>query len=538
MPRRKRQPTAISYQVTPGSQWWAYARHSPGPEQSIGSQRQAIAEFAAAHGITITRWFVDEAEGGSSMDRDQFTAMVEAAGILSPEPRRPAASGILVLNFARFGRDQQMTQFFISGFRLRGWQVVPIHERESLPEGNFASIFEALTHWKDQQRLEEITKETKRGIRRVVTQQITLPDGRIVTGFSGGGFPPVGYRAEKVQTGTRKDGSPRYNSYWVADEEPDQWGETPWTRVTRAWAMMASGRYSYREIEDSCHLFKALNSSNDFFRRRTYLGVRVCGDLEIPNAHPAAVSAEAFARVQELLDNRLRPIIASEHIHPVHLLAGLLSCGYCGGTIVADTKQGRYVCRTLRLKGRAGCPHSMRTPIAVIETAVVDALGRQILTGGGMAGLLEQVNAQLWEEASGLGEEIEREERKLARLEETIGKLLDALEAGGGTAIRTRLANREREIELIRARLARLRERHAASRPEPLTPAELIPVLEDLREVFEAGTPDERRRVLQLILAEVRVFNDQLEIRYRLPIPTNKGFRLSTPSWTSFELGA
>ena len=120
-----------------------------------------------------------------------------------------------------------MTQFFISGFRLRGWQEVPIQERKSLPEGNFASIFEALTYWKDQQRLEESTKETKCGIRRVVAQQITPLDGRIVTGLSSGGFPPVGYRAEKIQTGTRKNGSPRYNSYWVADERPDQWGTRP-----------------------------------------------------------------------------------------------------------------------------------------------------------------------------------------------------------------------------------------------------------------------------------------------------------------------
>jgi DNA invertase Pin-like site-specific DNA recombinase len=178
MPRRKRQPTAINYLVTPGTSWWAYARHSPGPGQDIVSQKQAIAEFAAHSGIVISRWFVDEAESGSSIDRDQFAAMIEASGILHPVPPPPAAAGILVLNFSRLGRDQQMSQFLISGFRLRGWLVVPIQEGESLPEGQFAAIFESLTHWKDLQRLEEITRDTKRGLRRVVTQQITLPMDR------------------------------------------------------------------------------------------------------------------------------------------------------------------------------------------------------------------------------------------------------------------------------------------------------------------------------------------------------------------------
>jgi hypothetical protein len=107
-----------------------------------------------------------------------------------------------------------------------------------------------------------------------------------VSGFSGGGFAPVGYRAEHVQTGTRKDGSARMNAYWLADDTPDAYGETPWRRDCRAWQMMAAGQSTYREIDDACHLFKSLRGYNDFFRRRTYLGLRRCGEVEVCGCPP------------------------------------------------------------------------------------------------------------------------------------------------------------------------------------------------------------------------------------------------------------
>lgn len=528
MPRRKRQPTQISYRVEPGSHWWAYARHSPGPDQDIASQKRAIAEFAAEHRITIDRWFVDESESGASLDRDEFSAMVEAAGILRPESTPPPVSGILVLNFARFGRDDEMVRFFLAGFRLRGWTVVPIQEREHLPEGQFASIFEALTHWKNRQALEDITRETKRGLRQVVSQQVTLPDGRTVTGFSGGGFPPVGYRAEKVQTGVRRNGEPRYNSYWVIDDRPDQWGETAWARVVRAWEMMASGRYSYREIDNSCHLFKALNSYNDFFRRRTYLGVRVCGDLEIPDAHPAAVDPETFERIQQVMDRRHRPVVHQEHNAPVHLLAGLVVCGYCGATMAADGQRGRYVCQTLRRKGRAGCPESMRTNIDLVEQTVLRAISERVLTGGAMIPLLQAADAGLFLETEDVAAEIEREERRLAKLDTQIDTLLDSLEERPSTAVKTRLAEREREASESRARLGFLRDQIQSRRDTPHSRGELLAALTAIRDMLEMGTPDEQRAALRSIIVAVRLWNDQVEIVYHLP--NDKGFRRGTPS--------
>jgi hypothetical protein len=83
----------------------------------------------------------------------------------------------------------------------------------------------------------------------------------------------------RVETGRRRNGDIRINAYGESDKSPDARGETPWIRVCRAWEMMGSGRYTYREIHDACHLYKALNGYNDLSRRHTYLGIRICGDV-------------------------------------------------------------------------------------------------------------------------------------------------------------------------------------------------------------------------------------------------------------------
>src|SRR6185437_6426370 len=105
--------------------WWAYLRHSPGPNQDIASQRRALEDFARQQGISISRWFVDEGQSGSALDRDAFQEMIHAADLYNVAGPPPKVAGILVLNFSRFGRDEVAAPSFIGLFRLRGYRVVP-----------------------------------------------------------------------------------------------------------------------------------------------------------------------------------------------------------------------------------------------------------------------------------------------------------------------------------------------------------------------------------------------------------------------------
>ncbi len=90
-------------------------------------------------------------------------------------------------------------------------------------------------------------------------------------------------------------------------------------------------------IHKELNVFDAINSYATFFNNRAYAGYVKCGNLLIPNAHPAYVEPAEFERIQSL--RRTLPFNRrAENGDPQHskrhqspfLLAGILycSCGY------------------------------------------------------------------------------------------------------------------------------------------------------------------------------------------------------------------
>jgi hypothetical protein len=212
------------------------------------------------------------------------------------------------------------------------------------------------------------------------------------------------------------------------------------------------------------------------------------------DAHPAAVTIEAFNRVQQLLDGRLRP--RTHECTETYLLDGLLSCGYCGAVLSIDRRDGCYVCRRRRDGHRGDCPHSMRINRARLEATIEHAVATRILSGSGMQPLLDRINAEMWRAGDEHRDAIERAQRKVSRIEDAIAGLLDLVEQGQGAAVRSRLAAREAELATARRELKDCQQMARAEIPVSADRMEFIRLLEDLRSALECGTPAEQRAVL------------------------------------------
>ena len=174
--------------------------------------------------------------------------------------------------------------------RRRGWQIHSISD--AVPAGDFAPILEAIIDWKNERFLKDLSADVKRGLHALARQ-----------GFSPGGNPPRGYRAEKVEIGKRQDGRPHIVSRWVEDEET-----APLARL--AWQMRAKGK-SYGQIQDATGLYKSKSCWASFFANRTYLGILKCGDEEYRDVIPALVDQQTWDTVQATRRaNRRRSSIA------------------------------------------------------------------------------------------------------------------------------------------------------------------------------------------------------------------------------------
>ena len=99
-----------------------------------------------------------------------------------------------------------------------------LHDR-SCCSGEFGRVHDALIDYTNQNKSDQTSRDVKRALRAMVRQ-----------GFSCGGFPPRGYKAEPVVIGVKRDNSPRKVSRWVSD--PDLW-----EAGKMAWKMRTEGSY-------------------------------------------------------------------------------------------------------------------------------------------------------------------------------------------------------------------------------------------------------------------------------------------------------
>ncbi len=230
-----------------GSLVWGYARDSGGDNQdlSVQQQVQALRNYCERFDLVLVHTFIDEAQsGGSVIGRDAFDDLIHMA---HQDP--PPVEGIVVWSFSRFVRNLLDAQFHKADLRRRGYELISL--TEDLPNGDYAPIIEALIDWKNERFLKDLSRDVQRGLRDLARK-----------GYAPGGFPPVGYKAEKVIIGRRRDGSPHVVSRWVPDSDKAD-------LVRKAWWMRVDGA-TYSEIHEETRLYTSKSSYATMFGNEIY----------------------------------------------------------------------------------------------------------------------------------------------------------------------------------------------------------------------------------------------------------------------------
>ena len=500
-----------------GSLVWAYCRDSGGEDQDIVSQKAAILDYIERHGLVLDRLFVDEARPGSSViGRDAFEDMIHVS---RQEPR--PVDGIVVWSFSRFARNLLDAQFFKADLRRRGHKIISM--TDDLPGGDLDVIMEALYDWKHEQYLKDLSRNVKRTLHQLARQ-----------GFSVGGFPPRGYKVEKVQIGVRRNGKPRYASKWVPDPK---WAPV----VQEAFRRRAEGATA-REILDKTGLFKGTNGLSWFFRNKTYLGVRKCGRIEVEGAHEPLIDRETWDRVQATLRTRPKrggswPVghLPARRVTSSYLLSGLIRCARCGSAMIGSfdrlpsgTRWRFYVCGKRKREGRRGCPTG-KLKASLVEGEVMSRVMDRILTPVYVRGLLNAANRKLNEEAVSLDSKVARVRRRLSEVNRAIYNLLDLAEREGSTAARDRLAQRESEKARLRGELESLLIRKARSKLE-ISEEVMTVALSKMREELGTGDVQRKRGVLKRFVDRIEAERERARLWYTFPLLGQRVFYSMPPA--------
>ena len=161
---------------------------------------------------------------------------------------------MLVWKLSRFGRD--IEEGLIYRAVLRKMDIELISYKEPIPEDPLGTLITHVLMAVDQFYAAATAADVLRPQKELARQR-----------FSAGGRPPVGYRREPVQVGTRYDGTPLTRARWAPD--PDA---AP--RVVQAFQMAAEG-IGYDEIVAATRICHNKSSLATIFANPIYRGVKV-----------------------------------------------------------------------------------------------------------------------------------------------------------------------------------------------------------------------------------------------------------------------
>ncbi len=471
----------------PGASVAAYLRDSGGEEQdqSIPQQETEVRKYCAAHKLTLTDLYKDEARSGAStVGRDAFWEMIHHFHNGAGE------AGVLIWRTNRFGRNINDSQFYKADLRRRGYIVHSL--KDNIPEGSAGQLIEFALDWKDQIFIEQLSEDVKRGLRQLVSIYGCVP-----------GTPPRGFTREQVVIGKRRDGSDHIGHRWVPDPEM-------MPLVRKAFEMRAAGA-TIPQVREATGLYKSNNCYTTFYKNRLYIGTLDFGDITIEDYCEPIVPRDVWDEVQRVGLRRSRPRSDLDHPRRIvspFILSGVLYCQECGSPMSGYTMRGYdyYVCS--RRKRRRDCT-SRRIPRDPIEAEVTRQLTERMLSLENL--LLIQTELQTaWDEQTQQTNQARRDlERRLAKVQAKIRNVTGAIsDHGHSRALLNQLTSLEIDEAGLRADLGKL-----DSTPQPTHYTR--PQLSEIAEAVKAelnGDENQKRAAVRRLVARIigRRTDDQI----------------------------
>lgn len=476
---------------------------------SISAQLKALREYAARHGYTVVREFVDEAESAKSADRPKFQEMV-ALGRRKPAPFQ----AILVWKLSRFARNREDSILYKSLLRKHGIQVISINEPvEDSPTGR---MLEGMIEVIDEFYSANLAQDVLRGMREAASRgywvSATTPFGyrRIKVHDSGrqrvkleiepAAAPIVQrmFRLAASSTGV-KDIAKQLNADGIASPKGKRWGKGA------VHAMLTSQVYSGVLVWEAA-------SQNP---------------IRVADAIPALVDKAMFDAVQAGLKARSPKIVPPRQVSSPNLLTGLLQCGTCHAAMTCVTaKSGQfryYVCATANRIGRQACPEKA-VPKEVIEAQVLKKVSDLILREAHVTELVRRTNEELSTSVTQLKERLTAIDAQTSDIEGRLARLYDTLETGKLTL--EDLAPRIRELrkrqEIVQRARSEVLEATEEAHVTLVDRKQVLEYLKDFGLLLEEGTIIERRMLLKSFIQTVTKEGNQVTIEYTLPIKAEK----------------
>jgi site-specific DNA recombinase len=259
---------------------------------------------------------------------------------------------------------------------------------------------------------------------------------------------------------------------------------------------------------------------------RTYLGELNYRTVSVPDAHLPLIDAALYAEVQRIFASRsnVRPVRAASHSD--YHLTGLIICPECGQKYVGTSAHGRrrvyryYTCVRRSRYGPAGCT-APRLQADIADELILAALVDFYADSGLIADAANAAQQQRDTTRTLRREELATVQRELGNVASALDRYLIAFELG--SLDEATCSHRVRALQ-ERARQLTNRQRQVTARGDQPAPPPDCRLMEQIRHqlaaILRAGTPAQRKAVIEAHVAEIRVAHGTITPVFKLPAPT------------------
>lgn len=504
-------------------------------EQTIGSQREALIEYAHSEGYLVAdQWiFQDEGYSGASLVRPGLERLrdvvaegqIEAVLIYSPDrlSRRYAYQVLLCEEFARHGVDV----VFIKSAKA------------TTPEEELLLQFQGMIAEYERAQIAERSRRGKR--HRAKAGSVNVLSGAPYgfryhkkTQSSMAYYEPIEKEAQVIRHVFKlytEDGlSIRAIARLLNDQGiSTRTGKSRWERST-VWGMLRNPAYKGTACFGKTgraqrqKITRPLRLRGGFSPRSSCNRERPRGEwIEI--AVPAIVSQETFEIAQERLEQNRR-LSLRRTIEPT-LLQGMLVCGECGYAFYrCSTRTSRRKIHYYRCLGSDAYRH-LNGPLCHNRPVRQDYLDRivwqrviQLLEDPDLVRAEIQRRIKEIQDSNPTKRRKEALSKEITRVQKTIEKLLDAYQEGlvKLEELRKRLPELRRRQEGLNSELYSL-EAACADQQAFLRLANTIETfLERLRATAQTLSVTQRQKVLRLVVKEILVHPKTIKIKHSIPV--------------------
>jgi len=544
--------------LPPGTHVVGYCRDSGGEEQdrSVSQQVDTIREYCAFHNLVLDKIYLDEARKSSNTDKREalqemlYDLRANFKRINDRYRREKAITehpyGVIFWKSNRLGRDSIEATNIKTDIRLRGITIIDLLTSANTGNPGIDALIEAFQSWQDEQLLDEISENVKRGEAQLVATRDDDPEflkynpGWPSTGGYLGVTPGIvarGFKKEYIQIGVHKrrknraGGEARIVGRLVPDPEA-------WDRCYLAWEMRHNGE-DIGKIHETTRLYKSKNSYTHFFANRIYTGDYEYGGLVYQNFVPAMIPKEWFEEEQRHIEERankfngqpVKPEFEPRRVGEEHMLSGLVFCGHVEGeehpmhvnTIPAqEGVRGEYVNFKCSLKNNSRGDRCQAGTISAkgLEKAVIENLLEHVITLENLQPLADEIAAQLQERSRDADLRINAVQSRLSEVRRSMENLMDAIEKMGyAPHIQDRYDARLREESELVAELEHLEALCVQPKKiKAVTDDMLRQWIEHTRETLESGDRRLVRRAIMQFVAKIVVKNKTGTLYYTFPL--------------------